>query len=650
MAQAAAHPADLAPDLSRIVDPEAPPTRTTGVIRHLLLGMGTLGILLSINQVFNLRFLVGYVMIDTAFFYIMLGIFLSLAFLIYPARVADRPRLPWYDWGLFALTLGSAGYLALNASRIVQEGWELSAPPFPTAVAGVVCALALEGVRRAGGVVLFLVCVTFFLYPLYAESMPGFLWGPASTPMEFVRQHALGTESIVGLPLRTATDLLIGFLVFGSALVITGGGAFFMSFATALLGWSRGGPAKVSVMSSGLFGMLSGSVISNVVTTGKMTIPTMRRNGYPPHYAGAVEACASTGGALMPPVMGAVAFLMAEFLNVPYATIITAAALPAVLYYLALLLQADMFAARNGLKGQARADIPALGPVLRDGWYFLFAIAALIYLLLWLKIESHAPWYVGLGLIGIAAVRKRDRFGLRRLADLVVDASINIANIVAILVGIGMVVGALSYTGVGPSFSGELLHFAGDNVMLILVLGAVTSFILGMGMTSSACYIFLAVVMGPALVENGVNPVAGHLFILYWSLLSFITPPVAIAAITAATIAGSGPSRTGFTALRLGLILFFLPFLFVLNPTLILHGEPLAILHDATTAVVGVFMLSAAFEGWLYGIGRIGIAPRVMLALGAIGALVPGWETDVAAFALLAAAALVGRLQRGRQP
>lgn len=202
-----------------------------------------------------------------------------------------------------------------------------------------------------------------------------------------------------------------------------------------------------------------------------------------------------------------------------------------------------MFAARKGLKGQPKSDIPALGPVLRDGWYFLFSIAALIYLLLWLKIESHAPWYVCLALVGVAAFRRRDRFGLRRFADLIVDASINIANIVAILVGIGMVVGALSYTGVGPSFSGELVNFAGDNVMLILVLGAVTSFILGMGMTSSACYIFLAVVMGPALVVNGVDPVAGHLFILYWSLLSFITPPVALAAITAATIAGAGPSH-----------------------------------------------------------------------------------------------------------
>ena len=636
---------------------EPPDDRIVGWVRWLTIVLGTLGIALAMNQVFNWNFFGAMeifgvdLIIDTSFFYIMLGIFLSMVFLFYPMGASTKTYIPWYDWILFVVTIFCAFYMGYHGQTIIQEGWDLLAPDFATAVAGVICILCLEGVRRAGGWILFGVCFFFFMYPLFAEYMPGFLWGPESAVEEFVRQHAMGTESIIGLPMRVVTRLLIGFLLFGSALVVTGGGDFFMAFATALLGKTRGGPAKVAIISSGFFGSLSGSVISNVVTTGQITIPTMKRTGYPATYSAAVEACASTGGALMPPVMGAVAFIMAEFLNVSYATVVVAALVPAVLFYLALLLQADNYAARNGLKGQPASEIPKMWDVVKSGWYYLFSLAMLIYMLIGLRIEVHAPYYAtGVLLISSFIFGGKNRIGFSHVIELAVDATKNIVNIVGILVGIGMIVGSLSYTGVGPAFSGELLQFAGDNTILLLVLGAITSFILGMGMTVSACYIFLALVMGQAMADSGLDPVAGHLFILYWGMMSYITPPVAVAAVAASTIAGSHPMKTGIMAMRLGIILFILPFLFVLNPTLILHGETLDIIHDVVTATFAIWLIASALEGWLYFLGRIEWAGlRLPVLIAGLVLLYPEAFSDLAGAAILAGVYVIGRVLPNRK-
>ena len=638
---------DVAPELA-LAPEDGGRDRLNGLSYWVALGFGTMGIALTINQTFNLHIFGGPI-IDTAFFYIVLGLFLSLAFLAYPSHTATRNHIPWFDWLLFAATLGCCSFLAWNGGRIVAEGWDLSAPTSATIIAGFICLFALEGLRRAGGMVLFGMCTIFALFPLFSEHMPGFLWGPGMNLAQTVRAHAMGVESIIGVPMRTVASLLVGFLVFGSALVVTGGGAFFMALATALMGRSRGGPAKVAVLSSGFFGSLSGSVISNVVTTGQLTIPTMKRIGYPPAYAGAVEACASTGGALMPPVMGAVAFIMAEFLNVPYSDVMLAAVIPALLYYGVLLLQTDHYAARNGLRAQPAEEIPQLGPVFRQGWHFLFSLALLTYLLLVMKQEALAPYIATVVLLATSVLFGKERFGLTGLRDLTIDATRNIINIVAILAGVGFIVGSLSYTGVGGAFSRELLQFANGNVYLLLILGALTSFILGMGMTSSACYIFLAITLGPALIGAGLDPIASHLFILYWGLISFITPPVALAAIAAATIARADPWRTGVLAMRLGMVNFILPFLFVLNPTLILHGTSMNIVQDVTTAVIAIWLLAAGCEGWLYGIGRIGLVARALVLIAGFGLLKPGFETDLFGIALVGsvyALAIVTRRRR----
>ncbi|MBE9637244.1 TRAP transporter fused permease subunit [Salipiger pacificus] len=620
-----------------------------GPTRAVVLILGLIALLLNVDRLFNTQMLIGYVLLDTAYFYLLTGIFLAIVFQVYPLpynRFGTAGRIADVVFSLLAL--GSACYFAWNGERILMEGWDLVAPTNAQVISGVFCLLVLEALRRTGGLVLLCICGFFFLFPLFAENMPGFLWGPSTDIPGLVMMHALGSESIIGVPMRVVAGLLIGFLLFGSALVVTGGGAFFMAFAEALLGRTRGGPSKVAILSSGFFGSLSGSVISNIVTTGQMTIPTMKKVGYPARYAAAIEACASTGGALMPPVMGAVAFIMAENLNVAYSTVMIAAIVPAALFYLALMLQTDCYAARRGLAGQRPEDLPKLWPTLKEGWHFLLSLVVLIYLIVARGIEAQAPFYATLVLLATSAlngwIRGENQLTLGRLVDLLDDAIRNIANIVGILAGVGLIVGALSYTGVGGAFSRELLQFAGDNVFLLLLFGALTSFVLGMGMTVSACYIFLAIVLGPAMAGAGLNPIAGHLFILYWGMLSYITPPVALAAFAAAVIAKSDGMRTGVLAMRLGAVNFVLPFIFALNPTLVLQGEPLDILHDVGSAVLAVWLMAAASEGWLHFVGRLGIPARVLLGAAAITLIIPGYLSDGIGLALLAVAVLVNRL------
>ncbi len=624
--------------------------RLSGLVYWIALIYGGFGILVAINQTFNFNAF-GIVLIDNSYYYLLIGIFLPLAFLFFPAVKKHENRVPIYDWILFAVTVAAALYLSYHGGEMVEKGWDTVAPPMPTAVAAVICIVALEGVRRAGGLVLFGVCVVFFTFPLWTEHAPGFLWGVGKTPEELVRSYAMGFESIVGVPMRVAGNILIGFLIFGSALVVTGGGEFFMNFAAALLGKTRGGPAKVAIVSSGFFGSLSGSVISNVVTTGQLTIPTMKRAGYPPAYAGAVEACASTGGTLMPPVMGAVAFIMAEFLNVPYGDIVIAAAVPSILFYVALVVQVDCYAAVNDLRGQPEEEIPKMWDTLKDGWFYLFSLGLLVYLLVVARLELYAPYYATVILLVSAIVfRKENRFNFTQFKRLIIESTKTISNIIAILAGIGVIVGSLAFTGVGGAFSRELVGIAQGNLWLLLIMGAVTSFLLGMGVTVSACYIFLAIVLGPALIEFGLDPIASHLFILYWGMLSYITPPVALAAVAASVIAGSKQMETAFMAMRLGSIKFVLPFVLVVTPALIMRGEPLEVILTISACTLAVFVMAAGFEGYLYWVGRISWPVRILTLVIAAGLLYTNYYSYL--LAIIALLLLYGFLLlfRRRQP
>ena len=418
-------------------------------------------------------------------------------------------------------------------------------------------------------------------------------------------------------------NLVVGFLVFGVALQYTGGGAFFLNLAFALLGKRRGGPAKVAIFASGLMGSMSGSVITNVLTTGVMSIPAMKRVGFRPAYAGGVEACASTGGVLMPPVMGATAFVMATFLEIGYAEIVIAAAFPSLLYYLGLFMQIDAYAARNGLQGLPANELPPVSQVLRDGWYFVFVFVMLIVMLLYMQREAQAPYYATVTLLVINQLAKKHRWSLKRFVEFLEGVGTLFAELLAVLAGVGLIIGALTLTGKVGSLTYELVRIAGNSVIMLLVMGALTSFILGIGMTVTAAYLFLAVTLAPALVAGGLDKLAVHLFLMYWGMISFITPPVALGAYAAASIAQSNPMKTGFEAMRLGSIIYFVPFFFVLNPALIGQGPVGEILLVLTTAVVGIVLIASGLQGYLYGIGALDGAAaawpgRVLLVIGGL--------------------------------
>jgi TRAP transporter 4TM/12TM fusion protein len=598
------------------------------VTRVVVMVLGALGVLMAINQQFLLN-LFGFQPLGNAYLYYLIGIFLAVAFLTLPATRMRPQRFTWLNVILVVAALVSTGWLGAHGLDIIQKGWEYDAPPLADAMAAVLLVLVLEGVRRAGGTILLCTALLFGAYPLYADYMPGFLWGTEFSPVSTVRAHILGVESVIGIPMQVVAELVVGFVIFGSVLTATKGSEFFIEVATALLGHRRGGPAKVAVMGSGILGSLSGSVISNILTVAPFSIPTMRRVGYPAHYAAAIEACASTGATLMPPVMGTVAFVMASFLGVQYSSIVVAAILPALMFYIALLFQVDMYAARRGLKGLPREELPPIWPVLKSGWPYLLSLVVLIFVLMGLRMESRSPYYASVVMIVATAFRKETRLTFARAKELLLDVAVNVSNLVAVLAGIGLVVGGLSYTGVAGAFSRELLLYADGNVPLMLIAGAVTSFVLGMGMTVTACYIFLSILLAPALVQAGLNPIASHLFILYWGMLSYITPPVALAAITAANVAGSKPMQTGFYAMRLGMPLFVLPFIFVNDPALVMDGTVLQIIQRVVLTLIAIWAITSAFEAWIYKVGKVGLVSRAAFGVGGVLILLPEMTTSL---------------------
>ncbi|MFD2740976.1 TRAP transporter permease [Sulfitobacter aestuarii] len=598
--------------------------------------LGAIGLTAIVLQTFNIALFGVFPLLSNRYYYLLIAIFLAAAFLLLPARPANRDAPPSVlDWGLSASALAAGGYLAVNAERILAQGWDVVAPILPAAVSIGMVILALEALRRSGGLLLLVICSFFAAYPLFAEYMPGFLWGPSLNVTETAAAHVMGMESLIGIPLRVVADTLVGFIIFGAVLNAIGGARFFMELSMALMGRRRGGAAKVAIISSALFGSLSGSVISNVLSTGRMTITSMKSSGYPARYAGAVEACASTGGTLMPPVMGAVAFIMASFLDMPYTTIVVAAIVPSALYYLALLLQVDLFAARNDIGAPDSQDIPGLGTVVGQGWHHLVSLIALV-VLLFLVSPAHAAYYATALMLLVSLMRYRQVPGLDGAQKLVEGVTRDIAYLIATLCGIGLVVGSLAITGVGGAFSRELVQYGGQSTLLLLCLGAITSFVLGMGMTVSACYIFLATVLAPALVKLGLSPIGSHLFVLYWGMLSYITPPVALASITAAQISGANGMATGFTSMRLGAALFILPFVFVYEPALLLQGgDIMQMVLSIGTAIAALTALSCALEGYFYGVGRIGPIERLIVGFGSIGLMVPDRAFELAGLIII---------------
>lgn len=604
---------------------------------RLLPLVGALVLIGAIYQTFNLGRWIGYVPQSSEFAYGLLALLMPMAFLLWPRHV-------WLDRALALASFLGFAWLALMTERIVTEGWEYAAPDAAKAVSLMIWALVLEGARRTGGRPLFVVVALLSAYPIVAGYLPGLLAGFGMAPPETAAFYALSTEGILGVPMRAFVNLVLGFLVFGVALQKTGGGAFFLDLAFAALGHVRGGPAKVAVISSGLMGSMSGSVVSNILTTGTLTIPTMKRIGIRPATAAGIEACASTGGVLAPPIMGATAFVMATFLNIPYQDIALAAVLPTLLYFMALFVQVDAMAAREGFAGIERAQLPRLREVLARGWWYLAVFLLLIWMLLWLNRESWAPWFATALLLAVNQMLPRHRWDRAAAIGALAATGRLFAELASLLAAVGLIVGALVVTGKIGNIASDLLALAGGSLWLLLALGAATAFLLGIGMTVTAAYIFLAVGLAPALIEVGLQPLAVHMFILYWSMLSYITPPVAIGSYAAASIAKAAPMRAGLEAMRLGGVIYMLPFFFVIEPALLFQGPPMQIAAVFGSAVIGVLMIACASQGWMIGLGAYpkgaaGALLRGLTLCGGLALALPGNAlTGIAPLALLAAA------------
>ena len=606
--------------------------RELGPFSRYVVVIGTLlAVLLSVHQLFNLQ-LFGIVVLEGRYLYVLAGIFLALTFLVFSGVKQIGPGVKWWD-GLLALAaVGGATYFAWTAETSLDMGWEYAPPDAARWVSILMWALTLEATRRAGGWVLFCFVFTFSLYPTFADVMPGPISGFAQPFMDVIPYHIISAESSFGIPMKAFGNLVIGFILFGAVLQYTGGGKFFNDLALALVGRYRGGAAKVAIFASGFMGSMSGSVISNVLTTGAVSIPAMKKTGFTARYAAATEACASTGGVLMPPIMGATAFVMASFLERPYVEIAVAAAIPSLLYYFGLFAQIDAYAAKRGLKGLDEADVPSLPAALREGWMYLFVFALLIFMMVALRQDTLAPFYATALLIAINQVIRKHRFSVRRGIDLIVGIGRSLSELVAILLGVGLIVGAFSATGLAGTLVNDLIFLAGGSTIMLLIMGAVTAFIFGMGMTVTACYIFLAVVLAPALEQAGLNVLAVHLFILYWGMVSYITPPVALGAFAASTLAGANPFKTGLEAMRLGGVIYIAPFFFVLNPALVGEGPALEVAGVLVTALIGVWFLSCALQGHISFLGGLGdgvsgLLLRLALFAGGLLFAFPGIES-----------------------
>ena len=603
-----------------IVMPEEIEARPIAGLARLALALGGIvSIALALNQLLNLQLFAGIVLIENRYLFLLAASLFPLVFLMLPGGGRAERGVPWYDWMLAAIACALLLWFALQADRILSEGWEYAAPRIAKFCAGLLWLLILEALRRTSGWPMTVIVGLVSLYPVVAGVFPNPLRGNPQTLDDTLAYHIISSESAFGIPMRAFAEIVVGFIVFGVALNYTGGGRFFNDLAFALVGRWRGGAAQVGIISSGLQGSISGSVISNVISSGVVTIPAMKRTGFRADYAGAVEAVASTGAVLMPPVMGSTAFVMASFLGRSYAEIALAATIPALLFYLALVVQVDAYSARLGLSGLRQSELPRLGAVIRDGWFYIPVFALLVFLLVFLQDEALAPFYASALLIAINQILPQHRMPWSKLVDCLVAVARGLAELVAILMAIGFIIGALSVTGLAGTLANDLVYLAGGAPLMLLVMGALTSFVFGMGMTVTACYIFLAIVLAPPLVKAGLDPLAVHLFIMYWGMVSFITPPVALATFAAAPLAGVSAMRIGLQSVRLGTAIYLVPFCFVLNPALLFKGDAGTVAASIGAAIAGVTLMGAALQGYVLGIGAIaGSAPGFLARIAMI--------------------------------
>jgi TRAP transporter 4TM/12TM fusion protein len=558
-----------------------------------------------------------------------LGLFFAIAmagiFLCVKSRLTESSTgIPWYDWLLAGASLLAGGYVTVMYPTIAYRLGVLS--PERWLLGGMAILLILEATRRVVGWALVWIAVPIILYAKFAYLLPGMLNSRGSSWQRIASYLYLDSSGIFGLPFDVAAGIVVAFIFFGQALYAVGGDKFLTDIALVLMGRYRGGTAKVAVVSSTLFGTVSGSAVANVVVDGAITIPMMKKSGYPPHVAAAIEAVASNGGQIMPPVMGVAAFLMAEFLNISYAEVALAAAIPACLYYIALFTQIDLEAARLGLVGMPDDEIPKFRDVMKRGSVFLVPLLVLIYALM---VANWEPGKAGMAAaivtFVVGALGKETRPSAKGILTSIEETGKILLDIVVVTALAGLVIGAFQLSGLTFKFALLLVSTAGGNIVLLLVLTAVVSIILGMSMPTTVVYIMLAVLVGPALVQVGIPPLAAHLFFFYFGMLSLITPPDCIATYAAASIARADFWKSGWTGMRLGIVAYIVPFVFVFHPALLFKGAIAEIILAIVTASIGVIFLATGVAGYLF--KELGYIKRALLILAGASLIPPASNT-----------------------
>jgi TRAP transporter 4TM/12TM fusion protein len=579
-------------------------------------------VLTAICWALSLQRKIGLDLYPQQFFAAILFFTLPAAYITLPARRrAPRDHVPLYDVILAGLSMLAVGYVMVAYPQLILMIF--SRPPALWIPAFTIVVLLLEALRRTTGPALIIIIGAFLLYALIGDLVPGRLQGRPQNWQLLASYLAVDSNGILGLPMSVASTVVITFIFFGVLLGVTGGSQFFTDAAMIGMGRFRGGSMKIAVLASGLFGSISGSAVANVAGTGVVTIPMIKRDGYPAHKAAAIEAVASTGGQLMPPVMGASAFLMAEFLAIPYSQIVMAALVPALLYYVALFIQADLEAAKLGIKRVDPSQIPDRRTV-AVGMHFILAFAVLIYLLFWQRYQpERAALWAAVVLCATALLigYRGTRPTLRTLFSSIAKTGHSVIEILLISAASGLVIGVLNITGLSFNLTYALVQVGGGSAILLLALSALVCIILGMGLPTLGVYVLLAALVAPALIQVGIEPIAAHLYVLYFGMMSMITPPIALAAFAAAAIARAPAMATGWAAMRFGWAAYVIPVLFAFSPTLILIGAPVDIAFAIVTAILGVWLVSAALAGFFK--DRLSTLKRWFFASAGLLALVP---------------------------
>ncbi len=606
------------------------------------------GILTACYFMLNIK-IGGFVIPGTSYYYLIFAFFASGTFLLMPDSKKNRYKVPLYDYVLCMVSLIIPLYFAYNGTTIAIEGWVPAPDNFKLALSGIYALLMLEMVRRAGGKVFFWICVVFGLYPLIADKMPGLLYGIRIDFIRLISFYSYGSEGIIGLPGNITGTILVGFLLFAGLLIATGTGQFFIDLALSLCGRYRGGTAKVAILTSAFFGMMSGSPISNAISGGSITIPAMKKSGYPDYFAAAIEAVAATGGIIMPPVMGTIIFVMVVQSGFTYSQIMVAAIIPALLYYMGLMLQVDAYAARSGMKGMPKEKIPSFLKTLKEGWHVVFVLAFLVFGLLYMRWGSITPYYASFLLFIFSFKDKRYALTPKRLFKVMGDVGKLITTTSALILPFTFIIAGLIITGVSAAFATQLVMVGGGNIPLILLLTIIACYLLGIMGFDIAAYLFFSVSVAPALVQLGLNKMAVHLFLVYYPMLAQITPPVAVTAFVAASIAGADPIKSSWKACQLGIVIYFIPIAWIYNPTIIMQGSYIMGIIWGLIIAAGIWIMAGALGSYLPIIrGCDSKIVRILSLAAGLAIGLANWATAIIGFVVYGVLVLLHFTSKGK--